>query len=804
MRRKVERNLCRMSHEPKMPRPIVYGKRPTKQCSDFAIFNSPQRRNPVKFGSDETEALLEKVTGLKLRDYADGVEDERKRRVILGDRDANRGVESKVKTKEKKSGGKGQKMVEDDIMFDAIKRAKKEKDPGVEVVQLEVLHETKPTKLVATQSPQDPVLSEQTDHSTRSPRLREQHDVPLFENGVEVESTAAQTRRYQPDCLKVIGLETDLYTTHTSTLLSLSQHPLIPFVTWSHELSEHFDLTKIAEASFGEVYRLSLISTADIPGFSRRDESVLKVIALTPPAAALPTNKKQRAAVLKQAEVMSKPADVASEVRVLQRMREVPGFTNFRDLRIVQGRPPPLFCEAFNAFNDAQKAKGKDLSHFPDPAKKASYGDDQLWAVIEMQDAGTDLERAFEHGQRSVWEVWDVFWQVVLSLAKGEEGAEFEHRDLHLGNICVRPRGDGFPSAGRMDIKKNLGFTDLETTIIDYTISRCRLNDSAATEQDADIAFTDLSTDPCLFEGDSTEDYQYDIYRYMRGAVYSNDCFAAYPPHFAGHAKGRHTKLSDDASSTAKSLPNNTKAASSCPWQLYHPETNLVWLHYILYSLLESMTWPSSLKAPAKKIDSKPNQAHAEWKRANDLEFVLLRVQELLCPETGICKNEMRSASDLVALTLEESWLDVEDVIACHGVEAKFGASAGYEASGRGHEEVPIVPMSDVPSSELLAHLNINVDVMEALGLEAAEQEAKSRRREQRRQMAIAPHKQAEDAMASAVAEVELIECPSGSDPLADSLTHLQINVDADGEHGLEVAVKEARRSRKGGRTGKK
>lgn len=411
------------------------------------------------------------------------------------------------------------------------------------------------------------------------------------------------------------------YESHCSSLLHLSSHPLTPFSSWSTEISEHFTVTKIAEASFGEVYRLSLRIV--LPDFDRSEESVFKVIALRPPESTFPKGKKRKAA-LEKAEMMSAPLDVANEVKLLQRMSSIPGFTNFRDLRILQGRPPEAFIEAFHSFNVLQETKGKDLSHFPDPSKKANYAADQLWAIIEMQDAGTDLEQLVEGGNCApIWDVWDVFWQVVLSLAKGEEGAEFEHRDLHLGNICVSRRQDG--SGMDIDVKKKLGFTGIETTIIDYTISRCCM-------QDDSIAFLDLDRDSTLFEGDSTEEYQYDIYRYMRGVMYLDAAYSC-PTEEEVKESGRN-------------------------WEQFHPQTNLVWLHLVLYKLLEQMQWPSSKRAPAKKMKEK----HKVWKRACDLEYVLSRVQELLDPE-AICENGIRSARDLVVLAIEEEWLDCMDVV---------------------------------------------------------------------------------------------------------------------------------------------
>lgn len=421
------------------------------------------------------------------------------------------------------------------------------------------------------------------------------------------------------------------YHQHCLPLLDLNTHPLGCFSTWSSQLSSHFAITKIAEASFGEVYRLSLLEA--IPDISRSDESVFKIIPLRAPTSTLPKDKRKRKAANTKQEMMSKPGDVANEVKLLQRMSAIPGFTNFRDMRVLQGRPPEAFTAAFEAWNADQKAKKKDLSHFPDPSKKTSYSEDQLWAVIEMQDAGNDLERMVENGDcTSIWKVWDIFWQVVLSLAKGEEGAQFEHRDLHLGNICVRSSSPSSSSSNRtIDPKRKLGFTPLETTIIDYTISRCLMPSST-------VAHTDLSLDPALFEGDSTDEYQYDIYRYMRGLLFLDNAFAEI-----------HNLSDEDVEATGRT------------WEQYHPQTNLVWLHLVLYKLLEQVDWPSAMKAPPKT----KKEEWKQWKRANDLEHVLLKVQDLLDPGV-ICGNDIWSAGDLVLLALCEGWLDAQDVMG-HG-----------------------------------------------------------------------------------------------------------------------------------------
>jgi len=174
----------------------------------------------------------------------------------------------------------------------------------------------------------------------------------------------------------------DIYTAYASPLLALSDRKkLIGFQEWSDELEPHFQVTKIAEASFSEVYRLSAISPAN----GLKEESVLKLVALkTPPAVPLPSQLHTRAVRDREAQLekemeqreqddayKSQVDDVASEVKLLQNLTHIPGFTVFRDLTIVQGRPSASFNDAWKEWNKA-RPRGKK-SEFPDPSKKTSY-----------------------------------------------------------------------------------------------------------------------------------------------------------------------------------------------------------------------------------------------------------------------------------------------------------------------------------------------------------------------------------------------------------------------------------------------
>ncbi|KAM0708786.1 hypothetical protein Q7P35_005439 [Cladosporium inversicolor] len=554
--------------------------------------------------------------------------------------------------------------------------------------------------------------------------LAQQNQTPIIEPSADDQLVMAPQGPEASDC----------YSKHCSSLLELTAYPVSSFSEWANDLSEDFSLVKIAEASFGEVYRLSLQPEAaedtDLP-LSKNDESVLKVIALTQPTETLPKSKRDRERALKKAENMSKPDDVASELKLLQRLSDIPGFTNFRDLRVLKGRPPAPFAAAFTAFNESQKAAKKELSIFPDPAKKASYSKDQLWAVIEMQDAGTDLEKLVAQGISSnIWVVWDIFWQVVLALAKGEEEAEFEHRDLHLGNICVRTAQP--VDEAKIDFSKSLGFTTFEATLIDYTVSRASMIPASmaptpAESQADSVAYIDLANDPHLFYGDSAEEYQYDIYRYMRGSIYYSSPYASFPNDGTTFTVEQTEQTENETENEAEDqepqlpTPPSTEEMAAIErdtgrsWRQFHPQTNLCWLHYVLFMLLEQMSWPSSVKAPSKK--TKP-EAHARWKKARELENALLRVQEALDPGWLGEEESLGRSGEIVAWAVEEGWLRVEDVVGDGGEFEDFG------------EEVEEVQQEEDDLAKQLEGLDLqpakeDVEVLEPEKVETKEKKSK-------------------------------------------------------------------------------
>lgn len=537
----------------------------------------------------------------------------------------------------------------------------------------------------------------------------------------------------------------DFFYRYASPLLALSDRKnILAFEDWAKELEPHFEITKIAEASFSEVYRLS--ATSETNGV--REESVLKVVALkTPPEVPLPCQSQTRAVRDREGQLEKELAerdetdqwkshvpDVLSEVKLLQNLNHIPGFTVFRDMTIVQGRMSTSFNDAWKEWNKA-RPRGKK-SEFPDPSKKASYDDTQLWAVVEMQDAGTDCEKLMEFGGlKSIWEVWDVFWGVCLSVAKAEEACKFEHRDLHMGNICVRssrPADDLKQAMVKDPLRRKLRFTSLETTVIDYTLSRADMvstvarqlssvsaisNSTSSSKPDTheiDVAYLDLNKDPALFEGDASQEYQYEIYRYMRGAALFNNPlqWEATPvsepepepeivlltprrkPKANTHIRFGSGDEAEEAPTPRRSprkhtptpnaarpqTPEPTPTPAPAPtlqlpeedpdvWQRFHPQTNLVWAHFLLHKLLNHLhdhgATPDHLSpqqiAQHVELEAGTDAAKVK-KKAVKLYKVLQRVSELLCPIALGREECLGSVKELVVLGIEERWLRVGDV----------------------------------------------------------------------------------------------------------------------------------------------
>lgn len=447
-------------------------------------------------------------------------------------------------------------------------------------------------------------------------------------------------------------------------LSPVSSRGIQKFSSWASRAGDMFEVVKIAEGSYGEVYKLRFrpelckqtFSKSKLARLQSYGEGVFKIVPLR--AQRGPGSKK-----------FTSIEEIVSEVKMLKYLDPIPGFARFREIHVVQGRFPESFQNAWVHYKQTRPA---DDCLNPNPASKKAYPDGQLWAILEMDDAGCELEK-FSWG--SVFQIYDIFWGVAMALARAEEYAMFEHRDLHLGNVCIRTtRSDG-SMAPPMDLEiasraysSGFGLSRLETTIIDYSLSRADLR---VDDDTVEIAYSDLDKKDIFgaIGRDEDEILLRNTYRYMRAGVY-------------------------------KGKPLDTEPTPDIPgiWAEYSPRTNLIWLLFLLKNLLKNrqpeqslrQSPPSQRQTPRKPLaPCSPNPRQASHKHPKEggnphaaeksirptginseallqvslfkkvLEERLVSVLELLDLEHG--HEEMCCAADLVAYAIDEGWLDEKD-----------------------------------------------------------------------------------------------------------------------------------------------
>ncbi|KAL4919910.1 hypothetical protein BDW62DRAFT_199328 [Aspergillus aurantiobrunneus] len=437
------------------------------------------------------------------------------------------------------------------------------------------------------------------------------------------------------------------------TLSSAAAQGIQKFDSWAARAGEMLQVVKLAEGSYGEVFKLKLredicqkqMSKSKLARLRACGDGIFKVVPLR--AQSGPGSKK-----------FTSVEEIVAEVKMLKYLDPIPGFARFREIHVVQGRFPEAFQKAWDHYK-----KTKDDCLNPNPSSKRVYPDSQVWAIIEMDDAGCELEK---FSWSSIFQVYDIFWGVAMSLARAEEYALFEHRDLHLGNVCIRSaRPDGRMHAPsdleimRQSYSSGFGLSTLETTLIDYSLSRAELLVDE-TSKLMEVTSSDLDKKQIFgaIGQDENDVLLRDTYRYMRAQLY-------------------------------KGNPADTEKTPDIPgiWGEYAPRTNLIWLRFLLKMLLKNRKpeAPESVAQnprqplapcspnkeikktikPGKKVDA-ANETQvssdvrakiSQLKRA--LEDRLNAVLELLDLEHG--HQDMCCSADLVAFAIDAQWLDEKD-----------------------------------------------------------------------------------------------------------------------------------------------
>ncbi|KAK3863798.1 hypothetical protein Pcinc_030477 [Petrolisthes cinctipes] len=203
------------------------------------------------------------------------------------------------------------------------------------------------------------------------------------------------------------------------------------------------------------------------------------------------------------------------------------------------------------------------------------FPDEQLYIVLEFGHCENDLESYIFNTAR---DAKTVFLQIAYSLAVAEQQCEFEHRDLHWGNILVASTRQSKFSFKVDSETYTLKTHGLKATVIDFTLSRLKTKHC--------VVYNNLALDPSLFTAEG--DYQFEIYRQM-------------------------------------------KKANENEWETFTPYTNVLWLHYLLDKMLTECYYKNS----KSKIHTKHRAELAQLKEMmlgyeSATHFVLSRELEYI------------------------------------------------------------------------------------------------------------------------------------------------------------------------------
>ncbi|KAK7866399.1 hypothetical protein R5R35_009822 [Gryllus longicercus] len=271
--------------------------------------------------------------------------------------------------------------------------------------------------------------------------------------------------------------------------------------------SDLTDCMKIGEGVYGEVFaRLN----------SHQQQTVMKIMPIEGDCPINGESQKSFEEILPEIVVTVQ----------LSKLREnedfnTPNFPELIDCWCVQGKYPPRLLKLWQEYDEQKTSENDSPEILPD---------DQIFIILELSNVGSALEGfVFNSAEQS----WSAFMQVTYTLAVAEASLEFEHRDLHWGNILIKRTTDKTIRCKMYGEDHVVPAQGIQASVIDFTLSRITY--------DGCCIYNNLAEDPTLFEGEG--DYQFDIYRMMRDKTENN-------------------------------------------WQVFQPYNNVLWLSYVLEKLI--------------------------------------------------------------------------------------------------------------------------------------------------------------------------------------------------------------------------
>ncbi|WWC88402.1 uncharacterized protein L201_003313 [Kwoniella dendrophila CBS 6074] len=374
--------------------------------------------------------------------------------------------------------------------------------------------------------------------------------------------------------------------------------PFSQFLTATgEELPQYDNIQKVGEASYSEVFGLKI---------KEEVKYVLKVIPLLSPPSTMTDETND-----KPLPDCSKIGDVKKEIEVTKRMAQVPqgGFVEYIGSYVVEGNYPEKLLEEWDEFKGNEGSASVRPSALPPT---------QRYCLLLLSHAGVDLE-TFKFSQTQGWlQAAGIFWQLTSSLARAEKWTQFEHRDLHEGQILIHPYSNISSTSSTKKDQQNdekdnyLDPLDsgLQTTIIDFGLSRLALPNQS------ESIWTEVPEE--VYEG---KGLQWDLYRSMKD------------------------KIEDRQKSNG--------------WKGFNPITNVMWLHYILRYMTTKLGQP---KAPNRRS----SKAVAICEKEEKCILMLNQIEKILGWSIGFENVSKRRGlrGDIIEQFLENKLVSSQDVLA--------------------------------------------------------------------------------------------------------------------------------------------
>ncbi|CAH8326610.1 unnamed protein product [Eruca vesicaria subsp. sativa] len=285
------------------------------------------------------------------------------------------------------------------------------------------------------------------------------------------------------DELKRLSLTSDLVSPHpdyekpfVDLLSACGQMQPSNFMEVFSKFCEPESIVKIGEGTYGEAFRAG--------------PTVCKIVPIDGDFTVNGEIQK-RADELLEEVILSWTLNQLRE-RETEAQNLCPTFIKTQDIKVCQGPYDPILIKAWEDW-DAKNGSENDHPDFPEK---------QCYVMFVLEHGGKDLEGFvllnFDEARSLL---------VTAGLAVAEAAFEFEHRDLHWGNILLSRNNSStlpFTVEGKQVFIKTFG---VQISIIDFTLSRINTGEK--------ILFLDLTADPYLFKGPKG-DKQSETYRKMK------------------------------------------------------------------------------------------------------------------------------------------------------------------------------------------------------------------------------------------------------------------------------------------------